>query len=261
MGDRVDMVSELDNVEENISPKRRNIPGKLIQSRQKTMIINMYKDMKLKSPSKPYKKMMVEISNITGIGRNSIVSIISEYKKTGTVTSPNKTRNKKCLFDRIDDLDRNALRQKVHSFWLRKEIPTIDKILHSVNEDPALPDFKRTSLYSLIKKLDFVFTKRKRCSVLTEREDLLVWRQNYLYDVRKYREEGRTVYYLDETWLNSGDCVDKVWVDQTIRSKHDAFNKGLTTGVTDPTGKGKRLIIVHKGFVDGGLLFFESKKK
>jgi len=29
MGDRVDMVSELDNVEENISPKRRNIPGKV----------------------------------------------------------------------------------------------------------------------------------------------------------------------------------------------------------------------------------------
>lgn len=68
--------------------------------------------MKLKSPSKPYKEMMVEISNTTGIGRNSIFSIISEYKKTGTVTSPNK----KCLFDSIDDLDRNALRQKVHSF-------------------------------------------------------------------------------------------------------------------------------------------------
>jgi len=29
MGDRVDMVSELDNVEENTSPKRRNIQGKV----------------------------------------------------------------------------------------------------------------------------------------------------------------------------------------------------------------------------------------
>lgn len=192
--------------------------------------------MKLKSPSMPYKEMMVEISNSSGIGRNSIASIISEYKKTGNVTSPIRTRNKKCLFDQIDDLDRNALRQKVHSFWLRKELPTIDKILHAVNEDPSLPDFKRTSLYSVIKKLDFVFTKRKRCSVLTEREDLLLWRQNYLYDVRKYREEGRTVYYLDETWLT--------WLN--------------------PTGKGKRLILLHigshKGFLDGGLLIFESKK-
>lgn len=158
--------------------------------------------------------MMHEISQTTGIGRNSVCSIISEYKTTRTVTSPNKTHNKKCLFDKINDMDRNALRQKVHSFWLRKELLTIDKILHAVNEDPALPDFKRTTLYSVIKKLDFVFTKRKRCSVLTEREDLLVWRQNYLYDIRKYREEGRTVYYLDETWLNAGDCVDKFWVDK-----------------------------------------------
>ncbi|XP_050065224.1 uncharacterized protein LOC126554173 [Aphis gossypii] len=188
------------------------------------------------------------------------VDMVSELDNVEKTMSPKK----EIFQENIDDLDRNALRQKVHSFWLRKEIPTIDKILHAVNEDPALPDFKRTSLYSLIKKLDFVFTKRKRCSVLTEREDLLVWRQNYLYYVRKYREEGRTVYYLDETWLNAGDCVDKVWADQTIRSKHDAFNKGLTTGVTNPTGKAKRLIIVHigshKGFVDGGMLFFESKK-
>jgi hypothetical protein len=29
MGDRMDMVSELDNVEENLSPKRKNIPGKV----------------------------------------------------------------------------------------------------------------------------------------------------------------------------------------------------------------------------------------
>jgi len=71
---------------------------------------------------------------------------------------------------------------------------------------------------------------------------LLVWRQNYIYDIRKYREEGRTVYYLDETWVNAG----------------------LKTGATNPTGTGKRLIVLHigshKGFLEGGLLCFLSKK-
>ncbi|KAL4101079.1 hypothetical protein QTP88_021099 [Uroleucon formosanum] len=208
--------------------------------------------------------MMAEMSKTLGIGLNSVRTTISEYKSTGTVKSPNKKRSKKCLFDKIDDLDRNALRQKVHSFWLRKELPTIDKILEAVNDDPALPNYKRTTLYTIIKKLDFVFTKRKRCSVLTEREDLLVWRQNYIDDIRKYREEGRTVYYLDETWVNAGDCVEKLWVDKTIHSKHDAFNRGLTTDATNPTGTGKRLIVLHigshKGFLEGGLLCFLSKK-
>lgn len=118
----------------------------------------MYKDIKVKSPNMPYKEMIAEILHISGIGRNSVISIISEYKKCGTVSSPNKTRNRKCLFDKIDELDRNALWQKIHYFWLKSEIPTIDKILQAVNDDPALPNFKRTVLYETIKKLDFVFT-------------------------------------------------------------------------------------------------------
>lgn len=133
-----------------------------------------------------------------------------------------------------------------------------------MNEDPSIPNFKRTTLYSTIKKLDFVFEKRKRCSVLPERGDLINWCRNYLYDIRKYRQEGRQIYYLYETWLNAGDCVDRVWKDDTVLFKHDAFNKGLTTGSTNPTGKGKRLIILHIGsgkeFLPGGLLCFESKK-
>jgi len=141
----------------------------------------------------------------------------------------------------------------------KKEIPTTDKILQAVNDDPTLPNFKRTVLYETIKKLDFVFTKRKRCSVLTEREDLLAWRHNYLYVIRKYRKEGRCMYYLDETWLNARDCTDKMWVDKSVLSKHDAFNKGLTTGAKNPTGKAKRLIILHigseKGFLEGIMLY------
>ncbi|CAI6377549.1 unnamed protein product [Macrosiphum euphorbiae] len=103
-----------------------------------------------------------------------------------------------------------------------------------------------------------------RCSVLTEREDLLVGRQNYLYDVRKFREEGRTVYYLDEICLNTGDHVDRLWVDKSIKSKYDAFTRGLTIGATNSTRKGQRLIVLHigshGGFLEGGLLCFLSKK-
>lgn len=126
------------------------------------IIVNMFKDIKLKSPKTPYNQMIAEITQTSGIGHNSVCSIISEYRNTGTVTSPNKTRNKKCLFEKIDDLDRHAIRQKVHSFWLRKELPTVDKILKAVNDDPAFPDFKRSTLHMVIKKLDFVYTKRRK---------------------------------------------------------------------------------------------------
>lgn len=208
--------------------------------------------------------MISEISTLTGIGRETIINTISEYRKTGHTSSPQRKRIRTTLFHKIDDMDRNGIRQTIHSFWLRRELPTIDKILTAVNENPSLPNFKRTTLFKVIKQLNFVYTKRKRCSVLTERNDPICWRQRYLYDIRKYRTEGRTVYYLDETWLNAGDCVEHVWVDTTITSNLDAFNKGLTTGSKNPTGKGKRLIVVHigsnNGFLPGGLLCFESKK-
>ncbi|KAL4083563.1 hypothetical protein QTP88_028879 [Uroleucon formosanum] len=69
---------------------------------------------------------------------------------------------------------------------------------------------------------------------------------------------------MDETWVNARDCNSRIWVDKTVISRTDAFSKGLSTGPTNPSGKGKRLIVVHigneDGFVPGGLLCFESKK-
>ena len=93
----------------------------------------------------------------------------------------------------------------------------------------------------------------------------MIWRQKYIEDIRRYRSERQTIYFLEETWVNAGDCTSKVWMDKSIKSHRDAFLKGLTTGPKNPTDKGKRLIVAHIGsaesFVDGDLLCFESKKK
>ncbi|KAL4148864.1 hypothetical protein QTP88_003009 [Uroleucon formosanum] len=93
------------------------------------------------------------------------------------------------------------------------------------------------------KSMGFKFTKRGRNSALMENE-IQAWRREYIRDIRKYREEGRPIYYIDETWVNAGD--------------------NLSTGAANPTGKGKRLIMCHigseDGFVPDSLLCFESKK-
>jgi len=85
-----------------------------------------------------------------------------------------------------------------------------------------------------------------------------------LESIKEYRQLGRPIYYLDETWVNAGETTSKTWVDKTVNSPRDAFLRGLTTGQKEPSGKGKRLIVVHigssDGFVVGGLLCFESKK-
>lgn len=99
--------------------------------------------------------------------------------------------------------------------------------------------------------------------MLTEKEELIIWRRRYLRTLRQYRKEGRNVYYLDETWVNEGHVNDKVWVDSTVKTHKDAFLQGLSIGLRNPSGKGKRLIITHvgseRGFVSNGLMVFQSK--
>lgn len=42
-------------------------------------------------------------------------------------------------------------------------------------------------------------------SKTVSRQDLVLWRRKYLEDIRRYRQEGRPIYYLDKTWVNVGD--------------------------------------------------------
>ncbi|CAI6371101.1 unnamed protein product [Macrosiphum euphorbiae] len=220
------------------TPLKVNPRGKFVGSRQKLMIVNLFKSKMIQQPTLKVKEVAMIISKELGIGKNTIQSTIAEYKNKKTVSSPNKSKIRATYKQKVDDFERDAIRRKVHEFWFRKQLPTLDKILTAVNEDPDLNTYKR--------------------------DDIVLWRTKYIEDIRKYRAQRRTIYYLDETWVNAGDCNDRIWQDNTVTSHRDAFLSGLSTGAPNPTAKGKRLIVVHigsnEGFVDGGLLVFESKK-
>lgn len=80
-------------------------------------------------------------------------------------------------------------------FWLNRDSPTLDKIIKAVSEDDSLPTLKRTTIYSLLKHLNFQYTKRKQNSYLTEIDDLILWRRNYLRSVEAYRGETNIILF------------------------------------------------------------------
>lgn len=100
--------------------------------------------------------------------------------------------------------------------------------------------------------------------MLMERDEIVYWHRLYLKEVGRHRNMGRTIYYLVETWVNAGHSTCKAWIDLTVKSSRDAFLRGLSCGLRDPSGKGGRLTFVHigsnKGFVPNGLFAMESKK-
>ena len=66
--------------------------------------------------------------------------------------------------------------------------------------------YGKTHLWRLLKKMGFGYEKRGRQRIISERPEIIAWRERYLRRFRKIREAGpeRAIVYMDETWLNQG---------------------------------------------------------
>lgn len=170
----------------------------------------MYKDLKRNEPEILYEDLVIRLSEASEIGIGTIKKTLCKYKSSGEVSSPQNKKIRKTICEKLDDFDKNVIRQKIHQLWFRKEIPTLPKMIQAIQDDPDLPNISRSSFQRVLKDLQFEYTKRNRNSALTEREDLVLWRREYISQIRRYRQEGRTIYYLDETWFNAGDCSSRV---------------------------------------------------
>jgi len=149
------------------------------------MIVNLYKAKMAQpknadGPKLKAKEIIKIISEESGIGQRTVSVTLSEYRNKGSVSSPNKTKIRPTVTEKVDDFDQDAIRKKVHEFWHRREIPTLKKILTAVNKDTTLPNFSETSLRRLLKHLNFEYVRKSRNSALIERIDIVCWRRWYL---------------------------------------------------------------------------------
>lgn len=249
---------------ETLSPVKKRTPRKYLSKAEKDMILNTYKTTLEFHPELSISDIGDRTAHITGVSKASVFRVIKQYKNDGVLKSPKRKKLRRCVKEDVDEFNRNAIRKKVHEFFFKKELPTVNKVLKVVNDDPDLPTFKRTTFYHLLKELNFTYSRRGRDSTLIDKDEIIMWRRNYLRQIKSLRAEGRKIYFMDETWVNAGHTVSKVWKDTSVKSAKQAFLSGLSTGLPSPSGKGKRLIITHigsdSGFVDGGLDIFESNK-
>lgn len=235
-------MSSTDSAEETANmcfytpPKKR--PKKLhFNINEKNVIMNIYKTQLEENPLLPVDELVRKAGNIAGVSSSSVYAVMREYKQKHYFSVPKPYPSRKKIIDMVDDFDLNAIRRKVHQFFFRNEMPTINSILKDVNDDPDLPNFKRSTFHKLLKKLSFKFLKRGRNSLLLEKPEIVLWRREYLRKIRTYRRENRKIYYLDETWVNAGHTKSKIWVDESITSSRQAFLDGLSTGLKNPSGK------------------------
>lgn len=173
---------------------------------------------------------MKAISNKLDTGCNAIRNIMLDYEYIGLEKMSNKNMMNQptgtaCI--EINDFDKNAIRRMVHSFWFNRKLPTIEAILAAVNKDPSFAEINYTSLRTLLIDLHFEFTKINGNSIVMENRDLISWRRKYLTAIQQFRNEGRPIYYLGDTWANPGDYLNNIWLDKTDELYRMAFLEGF----------------------------------
>ncbi|XP_074030460.1 uncharacterized protein isoform X16 [Leptinotarsa decemlineata] len=92
--------------------------------------------------------------SIMGIAVSSVYKILKEYNSNNhTVLPPKKYSRIRGVLDNIRDEDKNLIQRMVQSFYSRNETPTLDKVLHAVNECDDLPCFTRSTFSKILSEI------------------------------------------------------------------------------------------------------------
>ncbi|CAH2100876.1 unnamed protein product [Euphydryas editha] len=201
---------------------------KTLKSGEREMVLKVKsfceKEKSNKGPIIPFESVRLRVAAMTGISEKTVTNISKEGEvaaSTSTkISTPGKSRPRDSKIQ-LDDFEMCAIRHKIHEFYVvRKELPTLTKILHELRNDI---DYKgsRTTLWRIMKKMGFFFKKcQSNRKVLMERHDIVAWRFRYLNELRDNRNrEQRPVIYLDETYIHSTYCAGKFWQSEMLNEE------------------------------------------
>ena len=159
--------------------------------------------------------VIVKTAAGTGVSKNSVRKIVSARK----VIDEGKTRKAKVRLGKLDNFDVGVIRRIIHNLYRDNISLSLKKIVLQLKEKMNFP-YGKTHLWRLLKKMGFGYEKQGRQRIISERPEIIAWRERYLR--RKIREADpeRAIVYTDETRLNQGHRTKKEWVDiETLKEK------------------------------------------
>ena len=190
-----------------------------------------------------------------GISRHSVFNAIQQVEAgdaTAAVLGPvgkHRSGRKRVVFD---EFLQGEVRWLIHAFFRKKEFPTLDKIYgECTTKLDDFPDVSRSTLWRNLKSMGFQHCKRSGNKTIHERQNVVARRLSYLREIKEFRRQGLpAIVFLDETWLNQHHQQQRAWRDDVEEVE---FPKA-------PSGKGKRLILLHAagstGWVPNAELLF-----
>ena len=186
-----------------------------------------------------------KVSDILKVSKGTVINVIKN-RRNEAETASHEVRNK------LDNFDRAVIRRKINSLYAQRILPTTTVILKEIRPDINIC---ASTLRTALKSMGFCWRKTgddRRVAI--ERYDVTAARAKYLRDIKKCRSKGLDIVYLDETWVNQNHHKQYAWLPDLKLLGIDADKRLIRTLPKLPSGKGKRLIVLHAGSAQQGFI-------
>jgi len=252
--------------------------GPDLHSKEKAIIVNVrsYFDQEKKSGGptpddirNPLKRTAAAV----GYSDSTVKRTCKEKRDSGNLTSPMKKGKSGRSQVVFDEFLQGVIRRTVMDFYIRREYPTVDKLLsHLKKHVDGFPDISSRTFLRRLRKMGYRHKKFSKKPILMESADTAAKRNLYLRNVRRLRQQGWTIFYTDETWCGANHSKKFGWQEQVVSEDINNYNSyrnvpqvnGWRGGILTPSGAGQRVIILHigseNGFLYGGEKCFIGKK-
>ncbi|PSN53549.1 hypothetical protein C0J52_09177 [Blattella germanica] len=146
--------------------------GKPLTRVEKQVILNVFSKLMDYNPEVAVYDIVKLTAEFTGVSHSSVMNIRKEHRETGVISTPKlKRKRPKTVLGKVDELVKSAIRSKVQELVLKSESLTVVKILEAVNSDPDLPNFKRSTFYTLLLEIAPLKKKKRGKPVLGKIDD------------------------------------------------------------------------------------------
>lgn len=178
------------------------------------MLISLYERIKKTWPADKHcstTAMLQKTSEVSGISEYVLYPLLKEVLEPKTVK---KTLLKKNPTEatRLNHLEKSAVIKLVHDFYLQGEMPTIYQIYYAVRDSDSLPNVSMMTLKGVLRRLRFKYLLDNN-TVLLQSNGAALRRVNYIENVLRLRKENRNFFFVDNTSVNAGKCLNHCLVD------------------------------------------------
>lgn len=240
--------------------------GRALSISEKEMVVNVkhYFD---KEKKLFLQKKRLDVNNsalrtalATNVSEVTVWRIMAEYNNKNTFSTPSKKGSRPYAVDEnVKTICQDIIRS--HNIC-RKHLSL--RLLDGILNDEHNISVARETLRRCLYRWNIIHGFVQRHTALRERDYVVKARREYLIKKRILNGSGRTLVYLDETYINKNHSgTDTAWYCSDWKD-NPRLDKSFGPYINKPAGKGERFIILNAvtkdGWVDNAKLVFQAHR-